>query len=369
MKLIESMLSAPFEQISLHPKSLMQRILRQEPPDNAIIEVNNLLADRDILSLKKEEFQEIEKRYAISLNEFFLLNLLEFYAVLYNYFLTISDFSESEWARLHHLQKLFDLGEDMTQYIRLQLGLPFFRRELAAALGANGMSVADRIRLSEMPGKIGIASPETDVAVQDIKQKYIHEYILKSESQTRWSPEDAQHLDQLCIILDVTMTGQDREAIDKYLIYWGWENQRIDPVAVRIVLQKNETCLSAFEDVEWYEERAVHRRDDSIYLFDQRLKKYTLSIPFEEPQKQFVPLLKYIDSGNVYLTNKRVIFSGIEKETSFKWQSIEKLNLFDGAVEVVRKTGRNPFFFFSENEHLFVLGTRFLRDITDPATP
>ncbi|MEZ4901774.1 MAG: hypothetical protein R2822_08470 [Spirosomataceae bacterium] len=83
MKLTENMMSTAFETRPLIAQSLMQRLLRQQPIENAVIELNNLLATQPILSINRTDLDLIEQRYSVLLSQF-MLNLEEFYAVHFN---------------------------------------------------------------------------------------------------------------------------------------------------------------------------------------------------------------------------------------------------------------------------------------------
>src|SRR5689334_19134354 len=96
-----------FQTQALRPKSFFQRLFRQEPAENALIELNNLLAAS--LKLDAVQIGAIEQKYCLKLAETFPLNLQEFYAVRWNDWLK-TGFSEapieqelSQWANLFSL--------------------------------------------------------------------------------------------------------------------------------------------------------------------------------------------------------------------------------------------------------------------------
>jgi len=56
--------------------------------------------------------------------------------------------------------------------------------------------------------------------------------------------------------------------------------------------------------------------------------------------------LQEIDSGTLFITNKRLFFDGRAKNTTITYKAVAALKLFDGGFEVDKQTGRSP--------HLFV---------------
>ncbi|RYF80988.1 MAG: hypothetical protein EOO03_16965, partial [Chitinophagaceae bacterium] len=97
-----------FKIATLQKGSFFQRIFKQYPGDNAIIEVNNLLAIRDILSIKNEEIEAIGQKYELNLQQEYALNLQEFYAVLWNQYLKLEDSSDM-MNQTNHLAALLNL--------------------------------------------------------------------------------------------------------------------------------------------------------------------------------------------------------------------------------------------------------------------
>lgn len=65
----------PFVPIPLVQKSVLQRLFKQEPAENAVISLNNMLAERDILSINSTELQDLEAFYNIRFATDFELNL------------------------------------------------------------------------------------------------------------------------------------------------------------------------------------------------------------------------------------------------------------------------------------------------------
>jgi hypothetical protein len=73
-----------FENRPLIRRSVFQRLFRQEPEENAIIELNNLLASRKIAAITVDDIRSIEGKYGLNLGKEFQLNLEEFYVVYLN---------------------------------------------------------------------------------------------------------------------------------------------------------------------------------------------------------------------------------------------------------------------------------------------
>ena len=80
---INEMTNQLFNVTPLKSRSLMQRVFKQLPKENAVIDLNNLLANQPIQNITVQQIQEIQIRYSVNLQREYELNLKEFYAVYF----------------------------------------------------------------------------------------------------------------------------------------------------------------------------------------------------------------------------------------------------------------------------------------------
>ena len=60
-----------FRTVPIVPQSRLQKWLKQQPEENAVIELNNLLASTPIRDISATDVRAIEEKYAINLKEEF----------------------------------------------------------------------------------------------------------------------------------------------------------------------------------------------------------------------------------------------------------------------------------------------------------
>ncbi len=60
-----------------------------------------------------------------------------------------------------------------------------------------------------------------------------------------------------------------------------------------------------------------------------------------------------IDSGKVYLTNKRLIFMGSKVNKTIRLNKILDINPFKNGIDIQKETGKSPFLEFSNNVDIF----------------
>lgn len=121
------------------------------------------------------------------------------------------------------------------------------------------------------------------------------------------------------------------------------ELEALEPLDVPINLQKNEECYW-FGEAGWLEYRSVTRRvsyaGPTVSIPIMKGVRYRVGsiAPSVERTSELVP----IDSGTVYVTNKRVFFDGRLKNTTIAWKALAGVQLLQGAVVLEKNTGKSP---------------------------
>ena len=130
----------------------------------------------------------------------------------------------------------------------------------------------------------------------------------------------------------------------------------------RLQLQRGETCHYA-APCEWWEFRKRTKRIDyhgpvaSVQLMKGlRYRAGSITPHFERES-----VLVQIDTGTLYITDKRLFFDGHEKNSTVTWRSVAAVAAFDGGIEIEKQTGRSPFLKLQEQpERAAALATRLL---------
>jgi hypothetical protein len=116
--------------VPLSEKSFFQKVFRQYPQENAVIELNNLLAAKPVKEVRQEDLSAIESRYKLSLEKEFKLNLEEFYAVYLHHCLNDKTLSAEELEDLKHLKVTFNLDDDTVTKLHAKIGEVVYKKVL-----------------------------------------------------------------------------------------------------------------------------------------------------------------------------------------------------------------------------------------------
>lgn len=100
---------SPFRTAHLAKPSFIQKIFHKTPWQNAIIELNNLLANTSLLNITPANVQEIEKKNKTRLYKTFNRNIIEFYASYLKFCLSDNKLSEDNLANIKHFKEILNL--------------------------------------------------------------------------------------------------------------------------------------------------------------------------------------------------------------------------------------------------------------------
>ena len=164
--------------------------------------------------------------------------------------------------------------------------------------------------------------------------------------------------------LNITIDFTDTDVIERLKEKWIIENGELKIVQVPINLQRNEQCYFATW-VDWLENRTVTKRINyggpTARIKIMKGVYYRLgSIGVQRITSEEVHL---IDSGQLYLTNKRIIFVGGKKNSNIPLNKILSINPYSDGVEVEKDSGKSPIFKLNNADIFAMTLTRVINDL------
>jgi len=297
--------SHPYQEKPLKKAGFVDRRLKRHPPENPVIEVNNLLAYAEHLKdVGADEIDGIGEKYEIDLRKKRRKGLIQLYQE-YLSFCFEGGVGDAEVAELSHLESLFGLDEKAVRKARKECWDGYMDRIIAD----------ERIDAEEY-GRLNLAM---------------------------------EHLG-----LEVPRKMKDQ--LLRYRAYWEIENLDLPVIEAPINLQRKEVC-HFIHTVDWHEHRAVSRRVS--YGGPTARVKLAKGVYWRVGnvgvKSVSSEVLKHIDSGTISLTNKRLIFMGSHRTTSIRLSRILDFQPYKNGVEIRKDKGRNPFLALKKNADIFAM--------------
>ncbi len=343
----------------LAQRSFFQKLFKQHPEENAVTELNNLLATKAISAITDADISAIEKNYSIRLIKEFKLNLEEFYAVYLHHCLADKVLSEQEMADLLHLKYLLRLDDKTIEKLHAMLGEMIYRQSFEAAVADGRLTPAENEFLNKLEVTLRLPKSLADKISAETRMSFIENYVSGVIADQRLSPAEEQEMSAIAASLNVNvqLSAQTKEQLRKLKLYWAIENLQLPIVHADIQLQKNEVCYFTQTNVKWFERRRVSTRSTSLgYRYSLKLAKgFYLGSRTSYVNTSSTEALKEVNSGNLYLTNKRLVFVGINKNSTIRLERLVQFTPFTDGVELDKDSGKSPVLQLRTDADLFCM--------------
>lgn len=329
--------------------SFLQRVFRQYPEENVIIEINNILATHSILSITEERIKSITQKVSIDIFNTYKLNFVEFYTVYLNSCLATYIITDLQVRELAHLKNLFHLDTNFVQKIYIDFAGSVYRKKYEQAIKNRFLSEKEKYRLEILKTNLHLSDNLVFEIESASKRLIIQPYFNEVLNLASLSPSKEKEFNETVNNLQISIPIEVSSEIYNLKKYWAWENEVIQKIEIPHKLQKEEVCYFAISS-KWYEFLAKSRYDT--------IKRYSLGQKFSVSKSgltfRSVFDLKFADSGFLYLTNKRIIFVGT-KNHNIKFEQIGTVGIYNNGIEIIKGTGRNVFLDISEDSQKFAI--------------
>ena len=344
---------------ALSNKSFFQKIFKQIPQENAVIELNNLLATKPLLDISPKNIEEIETKYQLNLLKEFKLNLEEFYAVYLNHCLADKILSEDELKELNHLKHLLSLDEKTIDNLHAKIGEIIYKKSFQEAVADGRLTKSEENFLARLENTLRLPKELANKISSETRIAYVENYVTKIVADQRLSPAEEEELHAISNSLNVNiqLNQETKEQLRKLKLYWALENLDLPIIQSDITIQKSEVLHLKIQNINWYELRSVRQRVSySGYTTSFKIAKgfYLRSGNFRS-QSYSLDTMKLIDTGTLYLTNKRIIFTGTKKNSNIRIDKILDYKPYTDGVEIGKETGKSPTLQLKQNADIFCM--------------
>lgn len=355
-----------YKTANLYKQSFFQKLFKQQPEENAIIELNNLLASKPIRDINALEINDISAKYRLNLISIFPRNIAEFYTAYLSACLVDMNLSDEEIEELNHLKKLLNLTDENVNKIHEKIIGKVYQKEIDEVIKDGMITEQEKKFLEKLQNNLRLNISIAEKISAESRKKLMEDRLQAIIEDGRISPTEEAEFYAIAKNLDVDVQIDDanKSMFEKLKLYWTIENAELSPISVGLSLQKAEECYFS-TSVGWYELRTETTRYNYAGT-TARIKimkgvYYRVGSVKVQPIKRDV--LRQIDSGTLYLTNKRIIFVGSKKNSNIRLDKVLSFTPYSDGIEIGKDTGKSPFLSFTNNLEIFeLLLSRLLRD-------
>lgn len=361
-----NMSSEVFLKKELKKPNIFQRLFKQLPKENALIEVNNLLASKAIRDITESDMSDISEKYKINIHQTFLANLLEMYAAQLKYALIDNKLTEEELDELRALKNLFGLSQKQVSLIHDQLSEDIYKRHISSAVRDGVISEEEKKDLQQLQKELCIPNELVERISSQVKSAKVHDVVNGIISKGSISPKEEEDIKLLAKNLNcpIQLDSEQQKTLNRMKMIWTIQNADLPTVSADINLTAKEQCYFN-RPAQWFQYKTVTKRVNYAgpTARIRICKGVSYRIGSARVQRITSEVLTPVDSGRLYVTDKRIILLGERQTKTIRLNKIVSFTPYKDGVELFKETGKSIIIKINTDMELFnLLLSRLLRD-------
>ena len=347
-----------FKTRNFESPNFWQKIMGKQPKENGLVALQNLLATRPIYAISEVDVQQAIAPYDFNLHKDMQDEVHGLYRRYLEHCLKDHHLDDEELRHLKHLKYLLGLSDLEVQQLHRQVSIAHYRDELRSVLKDHKIDAQERKFLQELEEQLHLPEDlRREIYRETATERYRH-LLEEVTADKRLSPSDQKKLRQLAADLnvDVTFDKPTQQQLERYRLLWQIEQGELPTIEAPIKLHRNEQAIFHVP-CDWYELRTITK--GVRYSGPTMRVKIAKGLYWRAGQLQTKRIKEdswqHIDRGDMYLTNKRIIFLGQKANKTLRLNRILDFTAYTDGVELQKDRGRSPFMQFEQEPQLFAM--------------
>ena len=318
-----------FEKQELETQGMMSRLFGSKPGHNALVEINNFLAESTAAT---ELTEEIVSNFIKNWGAKFDSSNIEYRSSMYR--------KVADYVYISAVSKDDPVFEE-TRHLAQVLELPEKLQRLADN-GAKKVAYFSRCRK--------IISGEEPLTINEI------------------SPDEETALREICTKLDIPYEFKPniQNALDKYRYLWSAENAPLGDIKVDFPLNEGEICHAAAQQAGFCEHKTIEKEDNYFELTRRLEIDETISFKGEKIEHPHFTeeVTAVVDIGYLFFTNQRIIYLSNKMAKVVELNDLDNANLSVNIIYFTKKDGESIAIKFNDDvaEVMFAIFKRILNE-------
>ncbi len=343
----------------LKPVGFLQKMMGIKLKENALIEVNNLLAEKELQHTTVEEIHQIAEKYGIDFMADFQLEMIAFYQDYLSTCLEDKFISEDELNDLKHLKYLLGLNDKKVNEIHHHLAGEIYKKEVEKVIQDGELDEQERIFIEKLQNDLKLPQELANNIYQKSGQELIKSLMDSAIADAQLNPMEEKELYAIAKNLNAELKFDEatRSDLEKYKLYWQIENDEMPELVVDINIPRSEKCYFAAHNTIWYERNIM--AEQKVYNASTLRLKIAKGLYWRnavDAEKNLTTQeWQLFDTGTLYLTNKRIFFRGEKSDKIILLNRILDFTVFTNGLEIEKDRDKNPFFVLKNSSDIFAM--------------
>ncbi len=346
-------LTQAFYPAKLEPVSVWNKVTGQKHRQNALTEINNLLAERPLLDIQGADVQTILDRYDLNLfRDFTDGSLRDLYKKYLRYCFDDNHLDAEETKRLLHLKRILGLSDKAVALANHQVCQEVYARSLDEAREDQRLHFKELAFLHQLRHCLQLPPTLENQVQQSKAADLIIRFIKGAVTEQPLTAAEEEELTVLIEHLNAAPQWDERTYAEliKYRLHWQIENEALPYIFVPLTLRPKETCHFLCDAVR---HEAIHHgalgTETTLRPSSDAMRRKLANRAYW--RNASVGTLHLADDawrasepGKIYLTNQRLIFRNPEIEMVVYLDSIADFDHYRNGI-FLHPTKAKPLFF------------------------
>lgn len=354
-----------FEKQELETQGMMSRLFGSKPGHNALVEINNFLAESTAAT---ELTEEIVSNFIKNWGAKFDSSNIEYRSSMYrkvadHVYISAVSKDDPVFEETKHLAQVLELPEKLQRLAdNGAKKVAYFSRCRKIISGEEPLTI------SEINNVFGYDYEDG----YDIRVQVFHDYLNKKfdeiAEQQRFSPDEETALREICTKLDIPYEFKPniQNALDKYRYLWSAENAPLGDIKVDFPLNEGEICHAAAQQAGFCEHKTIEKEDNYFELTRRLEIDETISFKGEKIEHpHFTEVVTaVVDIGYLFFTNQRIIYLSNKMAKVVELNDLDNANLSVNIIYFTKKDGESIAIKFNDDvaEVMFAIFKRILNE-------
>lgn len=339
----------PFREKPRIEPNVIEKMMKKIPQKNFLVDLNNYLANSNFDQLSHDQVIEFEKKYGVkdSVHKY-NTEMIEIFRDFLNFNLGNESMPNNDRSSANIFQNFLGFSDEGFKQIYMPIAKEKFKIKIQKIIQETlNVGREEEKLIEEYRTLFGIDEEIRDEIKFEVTNSLVKDYYDKMIADERVSPDEIAYAEQLAKNLNVSvnMSEESKSTLERFKKLWIIENGDLPIITPEIMLPKNEVCYLK-SSVNLYENRKVTKRVG--YAGPTARVKIMKGVYFRAGNvgvtRQTEDTLTNIDSGNLYITNKKILFKGNIVNKTYRYNQIIDIIPYSDGLELVKDTGKSPTF-------------------------